>query len=310
MLHVFRSPHRVLLLGLLLLPSLAGCDSARIAARSSARIARRAAPGVEQFWDWELAGDAMPSTIMQLEAMCRVDPDNDELVLRLARTYVGYAYGWVEDRADQLELDGNYTGGDEQRRRAKYMYLRAKDLGLYLVRDREDGLDRAMSQGEAALERWLAQSFDDVDDAPLLFWTGSAWASYIGASRDDMSAAADLPYARAFVRRSVALDPEYQNYAGTATLGAIEASIADGDLAESKRLFDEALLHTQRQALPVLVNMANTYAVQTQDRALYVSLLREALEAGDVLPQARLMNRVAKRRAARYLRQVDTRFPQ
>ena len=46
-----------------------------------------------------------------------------------------------------------------------------------------------------------------------------------------------------------------------------------------------------------------------QDRALYESLLREVRDAGDVLPEARLSNRIAKRRAERYLRFTDQRFP-
>jgi len=55
--------------------------------------------------------------------------------------------------------------------------------------------------------------------------------------------------------------------------------------------------------------MARTYAVRRGDRELYVSLLREVLEAGDINPEQRLTNMIAKRRAARYLAQVDERFP-
>jgi hypothetical protein len=66
---------------------------------------------------------------------------------------------------------------------------------------------------------------------------------------------------------------------------------------------------TQRKNLLALVNMARTYAVRRQDREMYVSLLREVLEAGDINPEQRLSNMIAKRRAARYLRMVEERFP-
>src|SRR5262245_425821 len=84
--------------------AISGCNLAKVAARSSAAVARQAAPAIEQYWDYELAGAAMPSNIMQLEAMVHVAPENDTLLLQLARVYVGYAYGWVEDEADELEL--------------------------------------------------------------------------------------------------------------------------------------------------------------------------------------------------------------
>ncbi|RMH13455.1 MAG: hypothetical protein D6701_12330, partial [Gemmatimonadetes bacterium] len=64
-----------------------------------------------------------------------------------------------------------------------------------------------------------------------------------------------------------------------------------------------------RRNLLVLVNMARTYAVRRQDRDLYRSLLVEVLEAGDINPEQRLTNMIAKRRAERYLRQIDERFP-
>src|SRR5690606_13980749 len=114
-----------------------------------------------------------------------------------------------------------------------------------------------------------------------------------------------LPYVKAIIERSVELNPDYYHASGLAFLGSMAASGRYADLVESRRLFDEALERTDRRALTVLVNMAHYYAVAARDRELYVSLLREVLEAGDTLPEARLANRIAKRRAARYIRQVD-----
>ncbi len=55
--------------------------------------------------------------------------------------------------------------------------------------------------------------------------------------------------------------------------------------------------------------MARLHAVDTHDRALFVALLQEVLEAEDVAPSMRLSNQIAKRRAGRYLRPVDALFP-
>ena len=80
-------------------------------------------------------------------------------------------------------------------------------------------------------------------------------------------------------------------------------------LDAAEPLWTRALEVTERKNLLAIVNMARTYAVKRQDREMYVSLLREVLEAGDVAPEQRLTNMIAKRRAARYLRLVDERFP-
>lgn len=290
--------------------TLAGCDLARVAARSSAAVSVAAGPAMEQFFDYELAGAAMPATILQLESMVRADPANRTLLLNLTRTYVGYAYSFVEDRVEQLELEQrDYEGAAEQRERAHRMYLRAKDLGWYLLAIDARGGDDAVARGDESFRRWLASQFRDRGDAPALFWTGTAWASAIGTSAEGISASADLPYARLLVERAVALDADFQNAAGLGFLGAIEAQAPDGDLERSREHFEAALARTDRHALALLVNMANSYAVQAQDRALYESLLREVLAAGDALPQARFANLVARRRAVRYLAQTDSRFP-
>lgn len=296
---------------ILALPAgLSGCNLARVAARSSAALSAVGGPAMEQYFDLEIAGAAMPSTIMQLESMVRAAPDNRQLLLSLTRTYVGYAYSFVEDRVEQLELEqGDYRAGGEQRARAHRMYLRAKDVGLYrLGLDAED-LVPAMARGEQAFRDVLRREFRHREDAAPLFFTGSAWASAIGTSEEGLSDSADLPFARALVQRSVELDPDYQSASGLGFLGALEAQLPDGDYDRSRALFEDAIARTDRHALTLLVNMANTYAVQTQDRALYRALLEEVLAASDERPASRLANLVARRRAVRYLAQIDARFP-
>lgn len=300
----------VMVLVLALPLGLAGCNLARIAARSSARVSAVGGGAMEQYFDLEIAGAAMPSTIMQLESMIRADPENRQLLLSLTRTYVGYAYGFVEDHVEQLELEqGDYRAAAEQRARAHRMYLRAKDLGWYRLGLDADGLGAAMARGEQAFRDVLRREFRDREDAPALFFTGSAWASAIGTSEEGLSDSADLPFARALVERSVALDPGYQSASGLGFLGALEAQVPDGDLERSRSYFEDAIARTDRHAFTLLVNMANTYAVQTQDRALYQALLQEVLTASDERPEARLPNLVARRRAVRHMAQIDSKFP-
>ncbi len=284
-----------------------GCDVTRIAANSSSWLIERAAPAFEQYWDYELAGEAAPGNIIQLEGMLRIIPENEIILLQLMRAYVGYAYGWVEDTAEEYDLHGRADLAQRQHDRAKYLYMRARDLGLHLLSVRADGMDEALGDVET-FKAWLAESFDDPEDASVLLWSGYAWGSYIKSAVEDLTVLEGLPFVKAIIERSVELDPDYYHAAGLNFLGSMAASDRYADLDEAKRLFDRALEHTDRRSMTVLLNMAHFYAVAKHDRALYVSLLREILEAGDTLPEARLANRIAKRRAARYIRQVDAIF--
>jgi hypothetical protein len=284
-----------------------GCDFTRIAANSSSWLIERAAPAFEQYWDYELAGEAAPGNLIQLEGMLRIIPENEIIVLQLMRAYVGYAYGWVEDSAEEFDLNGRADLAQRQHDRAKYLYMRARDLGLHLLALRADGMDEA--RGDIGTFRaWLDENFDEPDDASVLLWAGYAWGSYIKSAVEDLTVLEELPFVKAMVERSVALDPDYNHAAGFSFLASMAASDRYANLDEAKRLFDQALEHTDRRSLTVLVNMAHFYAVGKRDRELYLSLLREVLEAGDTLPEARLANRIAKRRAARYIRQVDEIF--
>jgi hypothetical protein len=76
----------------------------------------------------------------------------------------------------------------------------------------------------------------------------------------------------------------------------------------AKTLFDEVLEETERRNLMVQLSMARYYAVNTGDHELFRELLREVIDAGDVLPEARLSNTIARRRAQRYLDRIEYYF--
>ncbi|MEM9067233.1 MAG: TRAP transporter TatT component family protein [Myxococcota bacterium] len=295
-----------LLLGLFLLTS---CDITKLTANGTSGLFKRAAPAFEQHWDYELAGEALPSNIVQMEGLLRIVPENEIIVMNAVRLYSAYAYGWIEDRVEQLQIENNYAEADEQLRRARYMYLRSRDLAKHYIGLDHEGFDDAYAGGLEQFTQWLQDEFEDEEDAEGLLWVGYAWGSYINASKDDMVAVADLAFAQACVERSVELDPTFFNGAGTIFLAVVATELPGADLDLAEPIWERAIEITERRNLLVLVNMARTYAVRRQDRELYLSLLREVLEAGDINPEQRLTNMIAKRRAERYLRQVDERFP-
>jgi len=287
---------------------LGGCDVAKFTADSTAGLFSRAAPAFESYWDYDLAGEAVPATIVQLEGILRVVPDNDAILAQLSQAYVAYAYGWVEADMEALEFDSEYDEADAQRSRTRTMYLRAMDLTRHRIRLRNADVDRAVKGTVEELEAWLDEAFVSKDDAEILLWHGYAWGSYINSAKDDMEAIADLAYAKAFVARSIELDPNYYNAAGYTFMGVATASEMASDLEVAKAYFEKALDRTERRALMAQVNMARYYAVKTGNRELFDKLLTEVMAAQDPLPEARLANCMARERAALYIANADQLF--
>ncbi len=291
-------------------PLLLGCDVTKIAANGSGELFQRAAPGFEQHWDYELAGEALPGNIMQTEGLLRIVPENEILVLNAIRLYASYALGWLEDRVEVLQGENRYAEAEEQLIRARYMYQRARDLSKHYIALEHEGFDEAYAGGLEEFQQWLQTEFTEPEDATGILWAGFTWGSYINTSKDDMVAVADLPYAQALVERSVELNPSEFHGAGLTFLAVVATAAPGADLDVAAGLWERAIEATERTNLLVLVNMAKQYYVRRGDRETFVALLREVLEAGDVAPHMRLTNMIAKRRAARYLRQVDTFFPE
>jgi tetratricopeptide (TPR) repeat protein len=295
-------------LGALCIVALGGCDVAKFTADSTAGLFTRAAPAFESYWDYDLAGEAVPATIVQFEGILRVIPDNESIVAQLSQAYVAYAYGWVEADVEALEFEGKYEEADVQRGRARMMYLRAVDLTRHWVRLHNEDVDSAVRASVEDLEAWLRSAFVEETDAEMLLWHGYAWGSYINAAKDDMEAIADLAYAKAFVARSIELNPDYYNAAGYVFMGVATASEMAADMDQAKVYFEKALARTERRALQTQVNMARYYAVKTGNRELFDTLLTEVMDAQDPLPEARLANLMARERAALYIANADQLF--
>jgi hypothetical protein len=288
----------------------AGCLS-RLTAQASGDLVVRASDELQRHWDDELIGDAMPGTIVQLEGVFAVVPDDETIGLVLVRAYAAYAFGWIEDEADLAEAAGDLEEADRVRARARHLYERARNVALHLLRRRGDGLDAAMAAGPDALAAWLDTHVQSREAAMLSLWTGLTWGSAIGQSGGDPEMVADLTTTRAFVERAVRFDETMEHAAGLTFLAGLSSATGEGiggDPDRGREIFERALLATQHRSFVVQLAYAQTYAITTQDRALFVTLLREIIDGGDPDPDARIGNRVARRRAIHLLRRVDELF--
>ncbi len=307
---------RVLWSGALLLSmsGLAGCNLNKLAADQTAEIAEAGSLGINGFWDYEMAGLATPGAILQGEAMLSVSPDNEKLALGLARAYVAYTYGWVQDEWERADQAGDFERADALEARVRLLYQRTTNLALRVMRahDDEGKLDEKLKTGKAdVLRAYLQENFTDQEDVPGLYWAGLGWGSSIANAGGDMAQVADAPLARVILERSVELDPTYADAGGLGILASVEAmfpQLFGGDLSKAKALFERAITISKRRNHLILLGYAKNYAVNAQDRALFIQLVNEVLEAPDQGSDIRLSNKVARHRAERYIQHVDDWF--
>jgi hypothetical protein len=245
--------------------------------------------------DFELAEAAAAS------GMHVLSPGNTDALFLLTKAYTGWGFGFAEDAMEQAEDRGDRKGAEYHKKRAVDAYDRAIKYGLALLSQKAQGFDEAKN-GEATIKEWLEKNFTSKEDGGNLFWTGYAWVARANILKgDDAEAVANLFIGVALVRRSVEIDPSYNNYAGLVVLGAYHARTSTAELDEAKKLFDDALEKTERKSLIVQLNYATRYACARADNVLYGKLLNEVLSTEDSVESMRLTNAIARRRAKRWL---------
>ena len=250
---------------LLLVLALCGCSVRQMAVD---RLGDALAEGGGTFAaddDAELVRAAAPFSLKLVESLLAESPEHRGLLLAAARGFTQYAYAFVQQEAEEAEAE-DLARSRHLEERARRLYRRARDYGL----------------------RGLAVTSDDV---ALLYWTGAAWSAWIGLSKDDPEALAQLPRAKALLERALALDETFDH-------GALHVVMMSLEPARAREHFARAMALTRGAHAAPLVSLAETVCVPQQRRAEFEALLAQALRIDpDGAPDLKLANRVAQRRA-------------
>lgn len=290
---------RLVLAGLFVVLALPGCSVQRLAARASAGLVSDSFAAVNAEHDLQLAEGGAAAGLPLLEGVLRGDPDAVDVRLLAAEAYAGYALAFVEQ--DDPE-------------RAVGLYRRARDHALHAwrVAARRGGAAEPAAGlwfDLDALDRYLAGLGPRF--VPAVYWTAQGWGGMVKNRPGDPELLADVPVLQALARFVLRHDAGF-GYAGAhVLLGALSGSMPAilGGAAQARDHFEAALNLTGRRFLMTHVLYAATYAVQVQDRTLFLNLLDEVRDADlDVLPERRLANTVAQRRAGRLAHSVDELF--
>ncbi|TVT77705.1 MAG: hypothetical protein FHP92_03615 [Denitromonas halophila] len=255
--------------------------------------------------DPALVRDAAPFSLKLMESLLAERPAHAGLLLAAARGFTQYAYGFVQQGADEIEAE-DVGAAFAQRERARRLYVRARGYGLRALAAAHPGINTALrTQAEAALAPTTAA------DVPALYWTAAAWAAAIALSTDTPEAVADLPVVGAMMDRALALDPGFDTGALHTFMITFAMSRADeaAPAATARGHFDAAVaLSHGSQAGPYLA-LAEAVAVPEQHRAEFLALLGTALAIdADADPAHRLENLILQRRARWLQGRVDDLF--
>lgn len=273
------------------------CGMKKVATATIGKLATDGATVLESEKDLELARSSTPSLILTLEVLAKGNPNDKRMGTLLARSYGQYAFGFLEE--DILKYkDVDKAAYQKAYDRADLFYNRGKNYGLTSLWPKK-AQGRVLSLSQEAFEKELNKF--GKGRAASLFWTAFCWGNFINLHRDDVEVFAEIPRVEAMVKRVIKLDPSYYYGSAHSFLGSLASSRPAMLGGNQKTAEDEfrAAIAVNDNYLMTKVLFAQYYAVQYQDRALFEKLLSEVQGAGaDVLPEQRLANELAKRRAA------------
>lgn len=261
---------------------------------------RKGSAAMDTVGDYEVANAAAFAGIAQFEGMHYLAPDNENALFLLTKGWTGATFAFIEDLMEQAE---DTEGLDSpmylyQQSRTKAGYERAIGYGVELVEKKNPGFEAA-KKNDDTMKQWL-QGFD-AEDVPNLFWLGYAWIGRVNAGKDDPALVAELYVGVAIMERVRELDETYLYGSPHTILGAYHARSATAEVEEAKKHFDRAIEISKGKLLLPKVQLAAKYYCIKGDKENYVKTLTEVLESGDTLPEQRLQNTIAKRRAKRYM---------
>ncbi|MCD6292869.1 MAG: hypothetical protein J7M09_05365 [Deltaproteobacteria bacterium] len=248
---------------------------------------------LEQETDIDLLVDGSPTLLLLINGFIKSDPGNLTLLRAGTRAFSAYA----------ILLDE--TGKPE---RARLASEKARTYGFELL-GRKPEFGESIKQPLAVFKQSL--SVFAKADATDLFLAGQAWALWIKLRGGAPAAMVDLPKVEEMMLRVIELDESVCFGSAHLVLGSIYCSLSPmlgGKPAAGRRHFERALTLSNRQFWPVQVAYADGYARQTFKRELFTQLLNEVISQPLVDNEMATANRLARKKAAELLAQIDDIF--
>lgn len=242
--------------------------------------------------DPETVRAAIPAYLILIDGFVSDAPDDADLLLAAAQLNSAYSGVFVED--------------PERARRMASKALDYAERGVCAAKRTFCGVRELPFDAFEAWAEGLEKS--DVEAAYAL---ASTWAGWLQANSDDWNAIGELAKVKALMSRVAELDPGYDYGGPHLYLGVFETLLPPsmgGKPELGREHFEKAIELSAGRQLLTKVYYAERYARLVFDRDLHDRLLHEVLDAKVDVPELRLINSVAKLRAAELLASADDYF--
>jgi len=265
-----------------ILALLAGCASFidNKAASSTLKILEKSQEAAARLGDVQLAREALPSGILQLEAFALAYPDHTQFRVMHADAVCNYAVAFVFDDWEDASLTNRTADATK-------------------IAARLDGLLATCVSANKALP---ASTRRDL------------WLAMVGAVQLAVAPLANvsrLGDIKAALAKVATAKPGFSNADAELLLGTLEAAthrlFGGGD---GTARFDVARKLTAGKILNVEVMHARAISVANKDRDGFVKTLERVIATDTTKwPEHRLANELAKQKARRYLAAIDSLIP-
>ncbi len=262
------------------------------------RWTREASAAVNTMHDFEDARDAAYGNMGMIEGLHKLVPDDQDGLLLLEKSWAGISFAFMDDERENALDKKDDQLADYEAARARAGFKRARFYGEELINLQTKGFKDAQ-RNEDTLRAWLQKNYDDKKYAEQLLWFAFSIVGRVNFDMDNPETVSELWIGIAILEQVVKLDPNIENGTPYAMLGAAHAGLHDYDSAKAD--FDHALQIGGGKLMTAKVTMAQYYYCPKRDKKDYFAALNDVMAAGDTMPEQRLSNVLAKRRAQRYL---------
>ncbi|UCD83709.1 MAG: hypothetical protein JSU92_10475 [Deltaproteobacteria bacterium] len=271
-----------------------GCSIKRMAVNSMVPTFGDLTGAAYKQVDTEILRHGMPFTIILIDGLLELSPNNRDLLVIAAQAYGGYPTAFIDE--------------DEDPERAKRLYVKGRDYGLRALKLNKK-FRKTLEEGKRFRE---AVQYLDEKYIPAMFWTAQNWAAWLSLSTKNVSALFDQPKIIALMERVMELDDTYY-YGGVHLFYALYYAnmppMAGGGMDKAQAEFDKVFEFAGENFLMANFFYAQYYAAPLRDEALFDRELKKVLETpSDVEPELTFMNEVAKLKAKKLLNKKNRIF--
>jgi hypothetical protein len=284
----------LLLMAGLWLPLLGGCSTSKFAVGAMGPILDNTKVAALASNDIRTFNAAVPSNLLLLEGLIETDPDKRQLRETAAMLYFSYAFTF-DDPEDESYASSLYLKGLAHGETA---LLRNKKLAKVW---------------DAPFEEFAGgMQFLGPKDLEALVWTVANWSQFISLHLDSTRVLTQIPRVMALLDRAAEIDGTYFEglpYMMLGSLHAFRPPMLGGDPEASLENFETAIAVSDGKFLLANYFYARFYCYRVQEADEFEERLQYVLDQPDtILPEYRLLNAIARQKAAVLLEEKDELF--